>query len=515
VSNERGLGLSGDNRFLLAGLNDGTVRTWEVSTSREALRMEGTPSEAVISVVYSKDDRYVLSAASDNIVRLWNAQTGEQIQSFSGHIGEIHGLAVSPDGRYVASSSLDNTTRVWEAATGEEIQRIEKAADAIDISPDGHYVVINELLWDWQSGKTVQYAMPHLCWGASFSWDGNAIARACTDGNVYLWAVKPTTIERLVPLPGSNMPYMGISPDGKTLVVDIVNEIVLIDFTSGKETARLPAPEQIWNVGFSRDGQTIYATGLGGGYFTWDTRTWEIRSQLKLDQGGVGEVSPDGKQWILWDYGTLNNYWIDAMTGKTLCTFPGPYLQEAIFSPDGKRVALGGGEEGKNVVRIFSLPDCQNIQNLDASEGNIVVSEAFSPDGRYLAASLASAQNPLIIWDTQTGEIVHEIQTLPSYSWDLTYSPDGKYLAATSDNTYIWDTSSWNVVRRIVGSWMGVVFSPDGKWVMTTSLEQLGLKWSYFDLAELKDAVCQGLWRELTEAERVRFGITTSDPACP
>ncbi|MFM6515812.1 MAG: WD40 repeat domain-containing protein, partial [Microcystis panniformis] len=68
----------------------------------------------------------------------------------------------------------------------------------------------------------------------------------------------------------------------------------------------------------------------------------------------------------------------------------------------------------------------------------VVLSVAYSPDGRYLASG--SQDKTIKIWEVATGK---ELRTLTGHSgWvnSVVYSPDGRYLASGSwDNTIkIW-----------------------------------------------------------------------------
>jgi WD40 repeat protein len=54
---------------------------------------------------------------------VWDATTGENQQTLTGHISDVHSAAFSPDGLKIVSASWDKTVRVWDTTTGENHQQ--------------------------------------------------------------------------------------------------------------------------------------------------------------------------------------------------------------------------------------------------------------------------------------------------------------------------------------------------------------------------------------------------------
>jgi WD40 repeat protein len=79
---------------------------------------EGIPS-LVNSVAVSSDNRHVVSGSEDNTVRIWNVLTGEEEHILRGH-SEVYSVAVSPDNHHIVSGSWDNTVRIWNVSTSDE-----------------------------------------------------------------------------------------------------------------------------------------------------------------------------------------------------------------------------------------------------------------------------------------------------------------------------------------------------------------------------------------------------------
>lgn len=59
----------------------------------------------VNSVVISSDNRYIVSGGYDATVRIWNFKTGEEIMKLTGHTDSIFIVVISLDGKFIVSGS--------------------------------------------------------------------------------------------------------------------------------------------------------------------------------------------------------------------------------------------------------------------------------------------------------------------------------------------------------------------------------------------------------------------------
>ncbi|MDV8031752.1 toll/interleukin-1 receptor domain-containing protein, partial [Rhodococcus sp. IEGM 27] len=160
-------------------------------------------------------------------------------------------------------------------------------------------------------------------------------------------------------------------------------------------------------------------------------------------------------------------------------------VESVIFSPDGQRIASGGGVTsggGDNTVHLWDATTGEPVGEPLTGHLDLVTSVAFSPDGQRIASS--SEDKTVRVWDATTGEPVG--QPLTGHQnpvTDVAFSPDGQRIASgSSDKTVrVWDATTGEPVGQpLTGhldSVWGVAFSPDGRRIASGSEDKTVHLW--------------------------------------
>jgi WD40 repeat protein len=147
----------------------------------------------------------------------------------------------------------------------------------------------------------------------------------------------------------------------------------------------------------------------------------------------------------------------------------GGTLRSMSASPDGWKVAISDHLG----IKLFDLLSLETTA-IDMLNSGIL---AFSPNGQYLAIAVQDAQdgNVVKILDLLSSQVVSVLKGHHSTIASLSYSPVGSRLAVGGeDEVYLWDTMGVGQPDQgllyqtgVAGSSVRVVFSPDGKTLVT------------------------------------------------
>jgi len=218
-------------------------------------------------------------------------------------------------------------------------------------------------------------------------------------------------------------------------------------------------------------------------------------AQREWQDGDVGHAREllDTCQWNLrgWEHDYLHTVFNDQQrtyrghTSAVLCV---------AFSPDGRRIACGGGNPfsqapGDYRLRIWEVESGREVLTL-AGHNADVGSLSFSPDG----SRLASGGYDVKIWDAHTGD---EQRTLADASGPALFSPDGTRLLTCGSNgaMKIWDVETGEAIATMEGgttrtSGRGLAWHPAGKRIVGSQADRALKVWDaktgepVLDLAE-------------------------------
>jgi WD40 repeat protein/tetratricopeptide (TPR) repeat protein len=293
------------------------------------------------------------------------------------------------------------------------------------------------------------------------------------------------------------------SADGRLLASANVGEVVVWEVESGRRLASWEAPGSVRRLRFTPDGARLLVTWVktvsreAARYAArvWDARTGkpvspEVESQaLYQDSGAGGDAVfiPDGRRLAITDEagGKAIVRVVDVATGKDLRVLkphkPGDMFNRLEYSPDGKR--LLGSENDLGIV----------TWDADAGKPPSILNQlggfghgAFSADGSRLLTFGAAAY----VWDTASGNRISTFRPQVGTIRAADLSADGvRALTVTEDGTLqVWDVSGpagWRgtavgpSLRLAPGGWPTAKFSPDGRQVLVTAGGRQAWLWDF------------------------------------
>jgi WD40 repeat protein/transcriptional regulator with XRE-family HTH domain len=146
------------------------------------------------------------------------------------------------------------------------------------------------------------------------------------------------------------------------------------------------------------------------------------------------------------------------------------------LSPDGKLLAAG---IATSEIRLWQVPSSVPLLTFQG-HSDWVRSVAFSPNGKFLVSG--SEDRTLRLWEVDTGRCIRTLQGHISWVYSVAFSPDGKLVASGSDDQTVrlWEVDSGNCLEILKGHSSGVysvAFSPDGRLLASGSDDQTVRLW--------------------------------------
>lgn len=209
LSSGRSLGLnfSPDGRLLAAGVLDGTVHFWDMSTGQQ-IRITNFP-QAVSSIAFSPDNKFLaVGLGIPNVARkskeifdsviICDVQTGQKVIGFPIKSHYVVHVAFSSDGLLAVLGQMPTTLTLWNPETGELVKQyknLEIDADNIFISSKERLLLLAEnrerhgrvLAWDMQTNTKIRsFSWREPSSAIALSADGRLLAVGFESGKIRL-----------------------------------------------------------------------------------------------------------------------------------------------------------------------------------------------------------------------------------------------------------------------------------------------------------------------------------------
>jgi WD40 repeat protein len=320
----------------------------------------------------------------------------------------------------------------------------------------------------------------------------------------YLWNLCQDESLRTIPC-GTNdyVSWLTSSPGHSFVAACGHNALRLLDPATGQELHSFayanPEAKNGWHlIALAQATNLLAAHRADGVVGLWDLASKTLLSTINpfpnsmaLDAYGTNSspalaLSPDGRRlaarsgraFAMWDISVptaARQLWsvqLDASIGQ---------LGVLKFSPDGQTIVGNGKSIPAGIIGAWYVETGRELASFPKRTVGFITDVAFSPDGKLLAAS--GNQSRINIWDFTNRTVRYYFEGHLGWVNALAFSPDGNGLiSAGSDGTIrVWDIPSQKPAgifrdpedRQV----LSVAFAPDGKFILSTTGEELKI-WS-------------------------------------
>eukprot|EP01132_Coremiostelium_polycephalum_P009126 gene9126-11182_t len=134
-----------DDRYILSGSSDGSIRLWDVEngelvsvyipTFEVAGGFMETLVSSITSLAFDKKRDFILSGSTDGVIRKYSYSDRNLIGTLEGHgRGAILNIVITNDG-FVVSSSMDSSIRIWDPSDASQVGASIYLAQALIYDP--------------------------------------------------------------------------------------------------------------------------------------------------------------------------------------------------------------------------------------------------------------------------------------------------------------------------------------------------------------------------------------------
>lgn len=212
-------------------------------------------------------------------------------------------------------------------------------------------------------------------------------------------------------------------------------------------------------VAFSPDGSMLVTVGDDQLLHSWDGETGAaievyagvpaVMNVVAFAANGQAITGAANNTGAMWDFAT------EWKLERTIGTpdMPTEFLDRVTaldFSPDGKFLAVGGGEPSRSgEIKIYTVENGQLALAIKEPHSDTVNCLEYSPDGTQLAS--CAADRFVKVWNVADGKFVRSFEGHTHHVLSVTWKLDGRMLVSSgADNVLkVWDTRTGDQLRTV------------------------------------------------------------------
>ncbi|MBX3396691.1 MAG: protein kinase [Phycisphaerae bacterium] len=465
----RSMALSPDGRLAAVGGEGADPEVWDITLQTRIASLTGLKA-VTLDLAFSSDGEMVAASTADGRLGLWRPITGELIHEIRANRRSTGTICFNCDGRAIVAGGDDGRIRIWDSGTA-------KMLTELDTGGSGIYRI-------------------------RFNSDGTRMASAVRGGNIVLWnterlcerAMPGSAIDDAFAVPIATLvghvdvvSMLAFSPDGRGLISAGGN----FDRSFRKWNLKSlecegtfgPVAGVVVDAAFADDGRTIYA----GGWFSTDV--WDVESRRRarsFQRGSISRLAITRDQSALvattmrdirvWRLGSPAQQKVSAISDARSAAFHPAENSLAIARDDGSVAIL---DLGTSTIRRHLRPIKLPVREDDRLYR--IRALRFGPGAKEVIA--VSRDRILRRWNVETGNCEEEVPNsnfISQQSVALSADQQRWVFARRGDSFALADypkTTDATVLSCDRYEAISAAFSHDGRWIATTSRDQLLRLW--------------------------------------
>jgi serine/threonine protein kinase/WD40 repeat protein len=525
AGNERlGLDFDPTGTRIARGLPGGSIEVREISNARLVSSLPGGGLDAVI-VRFSRDGHFVAAKHDSGRVEfaVYDVARGRAVLRLNDGV-TASAFDFHPDGRRVAAGRRDGTITLYEMATGREVGQMRGGTipHSIRFDPSGRRIAVASEVSEQaiqvrrvdDGGVDAEWTRPGGAMTLDWHPGGRWLAAGGEDGRIYLLdSHAPKAEARLLERHGQTIVELVFNPSGELLASAAWDGTLrLWHVATGRELVKdtLFRPRRLR---FSNDGHALGPGRTGGSACIWEVAEgreyWPVlRGVGPAPIRSIAALPADGLTLAATTAGVMLA--AEGAAVSTTATMPGvsavvanpgsdaiissgiwgllrwPVAKETDGSlrigppaPLGPKageptLALSLSRDGTTLAAVMHdergrvmVVDLTGVRSpIDLIEHQGADRVAVSPDGRLVATGTWKGTG-VKVWDARRGTVVADLAVPGNAS--VLFSPEGRWLLTGSSREYaLWDVTKWSVIRRFARKQAGglageAAFRDDGR----------------------------------------------------
>ena len=310
------------------------------------------------------------------------------------------------------------------------------------------------------------------------SHDSKWIATASCDGTIIIWDTSSGAVLQEWCAHGEGVNALALSPDSRRLVsagghglaVWAIENVV-------QKVAELPGhTAAVETCAWSPDGALIASGSRDNAVHIWDGDTSALQQRDILPNPEDHDQLPNSED------GDLLRVALDDSKDGDLPPDPADYrhTSQLRFAPDSRHLAwIPGGN--CCICRCLQTDRLTNLRSYPHRRGVYISALSFDSESRRIATAHGTKEDisdacVVQIWDVATGAALAVLSGHSRSVVGISFSPDGRFLLSTSldKSLRIWDAARGEQSGSLkIDGISSACFSPDGKYIAVGTEERL------------------------------------------